>query len=353
MYNSRLWIDDLNRALKTVPELKKLAGKSVMVVGATGLIGSSIVDMLIRYNEIQKEPIIILAAGRLYNKIVERFKPYVWKAYFKTVIYDISESNNELDIVPDYIIYSAGNAFPDAIVNAPVETLLGNFLGMKYLLDYAKEREIKRVLYISSSEIYGNKENEHPYLENEYGYIDILNPRNAYSVGKRATESLCISYANEYGIESVIVRPGHIYGPTASPKDNRVSSAWAYAAAYGKDIIMKSDGSQLRSYCYCLDCASAILKVLIKGKNIHAYNISNPNSIISIKQIGEFLSLFGGVNLVQKVAIEEDRKGFNPMKNSSLCSDELQKLGWNGIFSAEEGFSHTVSILKECVHAKK
>ena len=115
----------------------------------------------------------------------------------------------------------------------------------------------------------------------------MLNPRNSYSISKCAAETLCASYYDEYGVDSVIIRPGHIYGPTAQETDNRVSSAWAYCVARGKDIVMKSDGSQIRSYCYCLDSASAILKVMLKGSPVKAYNISNPTSIISIKQMAE------------------------------------------------------------------
>ena len=201
-------------------------------------------------------------------------------------------------------------------------------------------------MYISSSEVYGEKKDSEPYKENQYGYIDLLKSRNSYSVGKRAAETLCASYADEYGMESVIVRPGHIYGPTASPRDNRVASAWAYQAARSEDIIMKSDGAQIRSYCYCLDCASAILSVLINGENCHAYNISNPDSIISIKEMAEILSKCAGVKLKMESASDEERKGFNPMSNSSLESTNLMSLGWKGCFSAEKGFEHTVEILK-------
>ena len=175
----------------------------------------------------------------------------------------------------------------------------------------------------------------------------MLKVRNSYSVGKRAAETLCVSYAEEYGVESVIVRPGHIYGPTASPYDNRVASAWAYSVARDEDIVMKSDGSQIRSYCYCLDCASAILKVLLSGENCHAYNISNPDSIISIKMMAEILSNSAGVKLRMELPTEEERKGFNPMSNSSLESNSLLALGWRGCFDAEAGFAHTVQILKE------
>ena len=330
-------------------ELDDFAGRSVMIIGAAGLICSSIVDILFRYNDLHEKKIQIIAAGRRYKEMFNRFHEMVNRDDFTFVFYDASKSDNFLDIHSDYIIHGASNAFPSKIMKEPVETMLSNFLGMKYLLDHAKEHGTKRILYISSSEIYGEKEEAGPYRENQYGYIDLLKARNSYSVGKRAAETLCVSYADEYGVGSVIVRPGHIYGPTASPYDNRVSSAWAYQAARGEDIVMKSDGSQIRSYCYCLDCASAMLKVLLSGENCHAYNISNPNSIISIKSMAEILSRNAGVRLKVEPPTEEESKGFNPMSNSSLESTSLMGLGWRGCFDAENGFKHTIEILKTLI----
>ena len=110
---------------------------------------------------------------------------------------------------------------------------------------------------------------------------------------------------------------------------------------------MKSDGAQIRSYCYCLDCAAAILAVLLKGENTCAYNISNPNSIISIREMAEVLTRSGQVNLKLELPSEEERKSFNPMSNSSLDPSSLLALGWKGCFDAQTGFSHTVQILKE------
>ena len=263
--------------------------------------------------------------------------------------YNALSTENSLPFFCDYIIHGASNASPNHIICEPVETMISNFIGIKYLLDYAKDSGTKRVLYISSSEVYGTKENNEPSKINDYGWIDILNPRSSYSIGKCAAETLCASYADEYGVESVIIRPGHIYGPTAIESDSRVSSAWAYAAAYGRDIIMKSDGLQIRSYCYCLDCASAILKVLLRGQCVQAYNISNPNSIISIRKMAEILAKSAGVKIRMELPNKIEKKGFNPMSNSSLDSTELLALGWKGQFDAERGFSHTIDILKEII----
>lgn len=349
IYNSKLWISDLDETINVLPELDELADNSVMITGCTGLICSAIVDILIRWNEVHDKKIQILAAGRNKNKIIERFYPYSKKNWFVFVPYDAVSEKKLLKIKCTYIIHGACNASPNIIIKEPVETMLSNFLGIKNLLDYAKENAVKRVLYISSSEVYGKKTDNQPYHINEYGYIDLLNSRNSYSIGKRAAETLCISYADEYGVESVIIRPGHIYGPTAVPSDERVSSAWAYAAASGKEIIMKSNGSQIRSYCYCLDSASAILKVLFKGKNSLAYNISNYESIITIKEMAEILAKSANVNLKVEIPTAIEKKSFNPMNNSSLDATELLELGWKGLFNAERGFSHTIKILKELI----
>lgn len=347
MYDSVLWVSDLDEAAASLPELSELAGKSVMITGCTGLICSAVADVLLRWNETHEGKITILAAGRNEERALARFSPYSKEAWFSFVPFDAASQGNALTLPCDYIIHGAGNASPNKIVREPVETMLSHFLGMRGLLDYARQSDATRVLCISSSEVYGRKENDRPYRTDEYGYIDLLSARNSYSVAKRAAETLCVSYYEEYGVGSVIVRPGHIYGPTASETDNRVSSAWAFDAARGTDIVMKSDGAQIRSYCYCLDAATAILKVMLRGETLRAYNISHPDSVLSIRDMAEILSKAGGVRLRMELPTEAERKGFNPMTNSSLDSTELLSLGWRGLFDAERGFSHTVEILRQ------
>lgn len=351
IYKSKLWRSDLDETILSLPELEELEGKSVMITGCTGLICSAIVDVLIRWNETHDRKIIIHAAARNEERLANRFSPYIKKPWFRFVQYDAAAMDNELSFPCNYIIHGASNATPNHIIKEPVETMLCNFVGLKGLLDYAKRQGAKRLVYISTSEVYGKKEHDRPSKTDEYGWIDLLNPRNSYSIGKCAAETLCASYYDEYGVDASIIRPGHIYGPTALRTDNRVSSAWPYAVARGEDIVMKSDGTQIRSYCYCLDSASAIIKVMLRGKSVQAYNISNPNSIITIRKMAEILTKDATIKLKVEIPTEVERKGFNPMNNSSLDGTDLIALGWKGLFDAERGFAHTVEILKEMMRA--
>lgn len=346
LYNSRTYLDDINYVIGQNDWLRRFKGKSFLVTGASGLICSGLIDLLLFYNEAAGSDITIYAAGRDGEKIRSRFSRFFPTPGLKYIAYNAGAANT-FDFDADYIIHGASNAFPAAVQAHPVDTMKDNFCGMLELLEYAEEHRVSNTVFISSSEIYGCKGESEPFTEEEYGYIDILNPRSSYPMGKRAAETLCASYAFERNVPVSIVRPGHIYGPTASRRDNRVSSVFAYDAAAGKDLVLKSDGSQIRSYCYVLDCATAILKVILEGRTVTAYNISNPQSIISIREMAALFAQYGKVSLRFELPSKLESAAFNPMPNSSLNSDRLQALGWKGLFDAERGIEHTVRILRE------
>jgi nucleoside-diphosphate-sugar epimerase len=228
----------------------------------------------------------------------------------------------------------------------PVETMLANITGLQVMLNLGKEKDVEKLLYISSSEVYGENKGTDSFQENDFGFVDILSERAPYPSSNRAGETLCVAYGMEYGLDTVIVRPGHIYGPTILPHDNRASAEFSRLAASGDDIVMKSKGTQKRSYCHTFDCASALLSVLLNGEKNNAYNISNPNSICTISEMAEMMAKAGNVNLTYQEATESEKKSFNTMTNSSLDSTKLESLGWQGVFDLESGCASTVETLK-------
>lgn len=342
MKYSNGYVSDLLSAIEIIPNYSKLNNCKILVTGSTGMIGSAIIDVLLTLNEKYYLNINIYAASRNKNSVYERFENRENLFY---VNYDANEPINS-NIVFDYIIHAASNSSPDLYLKEPVETMTANIIGLKNIFDYVLDKECRRILYISSSEVYGKKATIESHTEDNYGFVDILSVRSCYPVAKRAAETLCISYSNEYGIESVIVRPGHIYGPTATKKDTRVASLFAREAAIGGQIILKSSGTQLRSYCYSIDCATAIITVLINGKNGEAYNISNKDSIVTISEMAKSFAKAGGIKVEYDIPNEVEKQSFNPMDNSSLNSKKIESLGWQALTDMDEGAKHTVENIR-------
>ena len=181
--------------------------------------------------------------------------------------------------------------------------MTSNFLGIKNLLDYAKENKVERVLYVSSGEVYGKTEEE--LTEEASGYVDMLNPRSCYPISKRASETLCISYMKEYDVDVVIARPCHIFGKPGE-KDNRVFAQFIRNIENNEDIVLKSEGKDIRSYCYINDCVKALFKILLEGKKGEAYNISS--EAISIKELAEIVAKIGNKKVVCEIPKEEEKK---------------------------------------------
>lgn len=344
LLKSNIYINDIHNVLSQYKDFNKFKNKSFFITGCNGLICSSIVDLLIELNQTEKLNISLYLATRNIEKTKNRFIKYNNNS-IHFIEYDANEPL-KFDKQVDYYIHGASPASPDLFVSNPVDTIMSNIFGLKEILESSRNYK-SRTLYISSSEIYGKVETSEPITETACGPIEILNPRTSYGQSKRAAENLCVSYISQYNSDVVIVRPGHIYGPTASIMDKRVSSLFMYNALNGLDIILKSKGESIRSYTYCLDCASAILMVLLYGNTGEAYNISNPNSICSIKDMAQYFADTANVKLKFEIPDADEKKAFNPMNNSSLNSSKLESLGWKPTFEKKEGFEHSIKILKE------
>jgi nucleoside-diphosphate-sugar epimerase len=343
-YSEKYW-KGLARVVPHIPNLQSVYGKTFFITGATGMICSTVADLLFHLNDAYHANIKIILAGRSKERVEKRFYAFQNEKDYQYVKYDATVSSN-LKLKADYIIHGASNANPGIYVRQPVETMLANLVGLNSLLDSLKENSTARLLYLSSSEVYGQKDNKAAYKEEDYGYLDILNQRASYPSSKRAAETLCVAYNQEYSIDTVIVRPGHIYGPSITESDNRASAQFTRCALAGENIVMKSAGTQLRSYCYTADCASAILAVLINGESGKAYNISNKESVVTISDLAHTLADIVGRRVIYENPTDNEKQGYNLMSNSSLEAEKLEKLGWKAVFNLYEGVKNTIDVMK-------
>lgn len=344
LYDSATYRQDLLTAIHATKDIEKLRGCSVMITGATGLIGSFLVDMLLEYNRLQQADIHIYALGRSEKRLKDRFDGAITD-HLHFVEQDVN-TPPRFDFAVEYIIHAASNAYPAAFVSDPVGTILSNVMGTEYLLEYAKDHGTKRFLFVSSGEVYGQGDlSLEAFPEHYSGYVDPTQARSCYPASKRAAETLCVSYTQQYGLDTVIVRPCHTYGPNTTGSDNRANVQFVNSAIAGEDIVMKSRGTQMRSYCYVADCVSALLTVLLCGKSCEAYNLANPDARVTIAGFAETVAKVTGRQVLFAEPDDTARGQQTPITYAVLSSDKLCALGWQGKYSVENGIMNTVQVL--------
>lgn len=329
--------DIRNVAMSDLP-WNKLEGCNILVTGATGLIGSCLVDVLMNHPKINWH---IYACGRNEKRARDRFHDYLGGGYFHFVKYDVIEPLSS-DVHFDYIIHAASNASPNFFSGKPVEVMKANLYGVCNLLDYGISHNLKRFLLVSTGEVYG--EGDGRVFDEEYaGYVNQMMPRSCYPSSKRAAETLCSSYMAEYNVDVVVARPCHIYGPLFTESDNRVYAQFIRNVLRGENIVMKSPGSHFRSWCYVVDCVSALLYILLKGESGNAYNIADESSNISIKNLAEMVARIAGKKVIIDMPSDTEKAGFNVVKKSVFSTKKLRSLGWNVQGTMEEKMRRTIT----------
>lgn len=341
-----IYRNDLKAALNSSVGINKVYHKRILITGATGLIGSFAADMLLYANRTENAEIEIYLLARDEKRLRERFASSVHESCLHFIIQDIVNPL-ELTVPVDYIIHAAGDGFPAAFREHPVETMTPALFGTYQLLQYARKNALQKFIYISSGEIYGRSVGtEHVFTEKESGYLDSMSVRACYPMAKRCAETLCVSFGEQYHIPIVVVRPSHIYGVCTSIHDNRATVQFLNAAAAGGDIIMHSDGRQMRSYTYVADCVSGIFTAMLNGINGEAYNIANSASRVTIAEFAGILADKAGVGCKVKVPDKNERREHTPIEYAVLDASKLEQLGWRGKYSIDEGIRNMLIIKK-------
>lgn len=332
--NNSIFEEDIKNIINYF-DMSVFDGKTILVTGATGLIGKLCVKSLLNsgYNT------QVIALVRDEEKAKNIFGESKRLTY---LVQDINQRINTTRRV-DYIIHAASTTSSKDFVEKPVETIYTAINGSRNILEFAKNKRLEGMVYLSSLEIYGVNEKEN-IKEEDYGYIDILNPRSSYSESKKMVETMCISYGTEYGVPVKIARLAQTFGAGVSISDNRVFAQFAKAIINKENIILHTKGETKRNYCYTTDAVRGIFTILTKGENNNAYNVANENSYCSISEMAHLLE-----NEYTKVEykIDEVNRGYNPIVKIALNTEKLNALGWEAKVDLKEMFDRLIMDLEK------
>lgn len=327
------YLEDIRKGLEGL-DLSGLQDKQILVTGATGLIGGCLVDMLMQSACHCK----VFAMGRNEERAKKRFADYWSLDSFGFIRGDVTNPLS-CDYTFDYIIHAASNASPNFFREKPVEVIKSNIIGVDNLMAYGISHQMKRMLFVSSGEIYGEGHGGE-FKETDSGYVDCATPRACYPSSKRAAETLCVAYAAEYDADVVIARLCHTFGPYFTESDNRVYAQFIRNLLEGKDIVMKSRGEQYRSWLYVVDAALALLTILLKGAKGEAYNVADEQSNITIRELAELLASAEKRKVI--FDIDEANGNTTPITRATFSTEKLAQLGWQPRTAIAEGLAHTL-----------
>jgi nucleoside-diphosphate-sugar epimerase len=345
MHQNKIINEDIQYIATTDLDWKQFENKTILITGANGFLPAYMVETLLYLVSAKiVEHLKVYALVRNKEKAEKRFAHLLNDWHLQFIVQDVC-SPIQIEEPIHFIIHAASQASPKYYGTDPVGTLNANVTGTLNLCELAKKNPVKSFLYFSSGEVYGKiDESVTDVSETDYGYLDPMNVRSCYGESKRMGETICISYMHQFGIPVKVVRPAHTYGPGMDLNDGRVFADFVRDIVNNKDIVMQSDGSASRAFCYLSDATIAFFKVLLNGKNGEAYNVANPSCEITILELAEKLvSLFPEKHL--KV-VQKERTDHvyleSKSTHASLVIKKIQFLNWNPSIKIEEGFYKTI-----------
>lgn len=346
--------EDIRLFAETFQQPEALRGKTLMVTGATGLLGSCTMYCLQALNRRHDLGLHLVAVVRSVEKAVRLFGEESDEVSF--VEWDFSEYEGHTPkglsslLAPrkaDYILHLASPTASRFFLEHPAETLQTAWHGTETVLEYARENAVEGMVFVSSLEAYGQVYDDQTAIgEHEQGFVDPLDARSSYPMAKRAAEALCHAYAVEYGVPVCMARLAQTFGAGVSADDQRVFAQFARSAISQEDIVLHTTGELSRCYCYTTDAVSAMLLLLLKGTPGEAYNVADKTSYISVRDMAELVcrefNPSGRVVVQQKTGM-----GYSPVTRLRLSTERMRALGWQPHYDLREMFRRLILFLKE------
>jgi len=350
LIENQRYLDILRRLHQDFPHWEKMNGKTIFLSGATGLLGSFLVDAVMLRNQSLplEERCIIVAVGRNRKAAGKRFPCWMNSTEFHFIEQDIIAPVTDLPKEPDYWIHAASTSHNYAFAMEPINTVLSNVLGTRNILDLVSQAGRGRFLFVSSGEVYGENRGDAEYFQEDYcGYLDCNTLRAGYPEAKRLSEAMCQAYIQQNHVDAMIIRLPRCYGPTMQEKDSKAAAQFIKCAVRREDVVLKSSGEQRFSFAHVSDAVCGMLWVLLTGETGQAYNLGDPQSDVTLKDLAKIAADYAGTRVIFNLPNDVEQRGYCPARKTLLNGGKLRAMGWRAQYDVKTAICETIDILKE------
>ncbi len=328
---------------------KKLEGKTLLISGGAGFLGSYILKTIAHLNKTKlNKPCLVISIDNYLTSTKKGNDVDFPKREFQFFEHDICKALEVKENV-DYIIHAAGVASPIYYQKYPLETIETAIWGVKNLLELARIKRAKSFLYFSSSEIYGDPDpSSIPTPETYRGNVSSLGDRACYDESKRLGETFCMTYWRLFKTPIKIVRPFNVFGPGMKPKDYRVVPTFLYRALMDKYLPVHDHGNQTRTFCYISDAVTGFFLVLLAGRSGEVYNVGNDDNEINMMSLAEIVvGLFPKRPEIRNIAYPNHYPFDEPRRRCPDLSKIKTELGYTSSIDLKTGLKRTLNWYKK------